>query len=180
MKKRLCFGRAFFCVLRRFFCFPCAKFAPRVSGAFLGSFAVSRSCFGYSLSHLRTAAACLSRCIRHRRHSKANCARGAGFSACKQAEKTEGLYPPTGESVCTAFPCALVRGSPAIGAAQISPIKEKKRLHFRCHAAFFAKKAFFSLGAEFLHFINSFFGKTVYNKIENSAKGRAKKACLGI
>ena len=51
---------------------PCAEFTPRVCGAFLGSFAVSRSCFGYSLSHLRTAAACLSRCIRHRRHSKAN------------------------------------------------------------------------------------------------------------
>ena len=33
--------------------------------------AVLRSCFGYSLSHLRTAAACLSRCIRHRRRSKA-------------------------------------------------------------------------------------------------------------
>ena len=32
--------------------------------------AVNRSCFGYSLSHLRTAAACLSRCIRHRRRSE--------------------------------------------------------------------------------------------------------------
>ena len=38
--------------------------------------AVSRSCFGYSLSHLRTAAACLSRCIRHRRRSKAKPLRG--------------------------------------------------------------------------------------------------------
>ena len=33
-------------------------------------FAVLRSCFGYSLSHLRTAAACLSRCILHRRRSE--------------------------------------------------------------------------------------------------------------
>ena len=38
--------------------------------------AVLRSCFGYSLSHLRTAAACLSRCIRHRRRSKAKPLRG--------------------------------------------------------------------------------------------------------
>ena len=39
--------------------------------------AVSRSCFGCSLSHLRTAAACLSRCIRHRRRSKAKPLRGS-------------------------------------------------------------------------------------------------------
>ena len=39
--------------------------------------AVLRSCFGYSLSHLRTAAACLSRCIRHRRRSKAKPLRGS-------------------------------------------------------------------------------------------------------
>ena len=38
--------------------------------------AVLRSCFGYSLSHLRTAAACLSRCIRHWRRSKAKPLRG--------------------------------------------------------------------------------------------------------
>ena len=31
-----------------------------------------RSCFGYLLSLLRTASACLSRCTRHRRRSKAN------------------------------------------------------------------------------------------------------------
>ena len=43
----------------------------------LGSLAVSRSCFGYSLSHLRTAAACLSRCIRHWRRSKAKPLRGS-------------------------------------------------------------------------------------------------------
>ena len=35
--------------------------------------------------------------------------RGAGFSACLQAEKTEGLYPPTGYGVYTAFPCAPVQ-----------------------------------------------------------------------
>ena len=39
--------------------------------------AVLRSCFGYSLSHLRTAAACLSRCILHRRRSKAKPLRGS-------------------------------------------------------------------------------------------------------
>ena len=39
--------------------------------------AVNRSCFGCLLSHLRTAAACLSRCIRHRRRSKAKPLRGS-------------------------------------------------------------------------------------------------------
>ena len=33
--------------------------------------------------------------------SRLPCARGAGFSACLQAEKTEGLYPLTGYSVYT-------------------------------------------------------------------------------
>ena len=46
------------------------------AGIHLCPLAVSRSCFGYSLSHLRTAAACLSRCIRHRRRSKAKPLRG--------------------------------------------------------------------------------------------------------
>ena len=39
--------------------------------------AVNRSCFGCSLLHLRTAAACLSRCFRHRRRSKAKPLRGS-------------------------------------------------------------------------------------------------------
>ena len=38
--------------------------------------AVSRSCFGIRLALLRTAAACLSRCIRHWRRSKAKPLRG--------------------------------------------------------------------------------------------------------
>ena len=46
------------------------------AGIHLCPLAVSRSCFGYSLSHLRTAAACLSRCIRHWRCSKAKPLRG--------------------------------------------------------------------------------------------------------
>ena len=46
------------------------------AGIHLCPLAVLRSCFGYSLSHLRTAAACLSRCIRHRRCSKAKPLRG--------------------------------------------------------------------------------------------------------
>ena len=46
------------------------------AGIHLCPLAVLRSCFGYSLSHLRTAAACLSRCIRHRRRSKAKPLRG--------------------------------------------------------------------------------------------------------
>ena len=46
------------------------------AGIHLCPLAVNRSCFGYSLSHLRTAAACLSRCIRHRRRSKAKPLRG--------------------------------------------------------------------------------------------------------
>ena len=49
----------------------------RQLSAALPPFAVSRSCFGCSLSHLRTAAACLSRCIRHRRRSKAKPLRGS-------------------------------------------------------------------------------------------------------
>ena len=36
------------------------------------------------------------------------CARGAGF-LLRRSKKTEGLYPPTGESVYTAFPCAPVQ-----------------------------------------------------------------------
>ena len=48
-------------------------FSPRQ----LCPLAVLRSCFGYLLSHLRTAAACLSRCIRHRRRSKAKPLRGS-------------------------------------------------------------------------------------------------------
>ena len=48
-------------------------FSPRQ----LCPLAVLRSCFGYSLSHLRTAAACLSRCIRHWRRSKAKPLRGS-------------------------------------------------------------------------------------------------------
>ena len=47
------------------------------AGIHLCPLAVLRSCFGYSLSHLRTAAACLSRCIRHRRRSKAKPLRGS-------------------------------------------------------------------------------------------------------
>ena len=46
------------------------------AGIHLCPLAVLRSCFGYSLSHLRTAAACLSHCIRHRRRSKAKPLRG--------------------------------------------------------------------------------------------------------
>ena len=46
------------------------------AGIHLCPLAVLRSCFGYSLSHLRTAAASLSRCIRHRRRSKAKPLRG--------------------------------------------------------------------------------------------------------
>ena len=46
------------------------------AGIHLCPLAARRSCFGYSLSHLRTAAACLSRCIRHRRRSKAKPLRG--------------------------------------------------------------------------------------------------------
>ena len=46
------------------------------AGIHLCPLAVLRSCFGCSLSHLRTAAACLSRCIRHRRRSKAKPLRG--------------------------------------------------------------------------------------------------------
>ena len=46
------------------------------AGIHLCPLAVLRSCFGYSLSHLRTAAACLSRCIRHRRRSKTKPLRG--------------------------------------------------------------------------------------------------------
>ena len=54
------------------------------AGIHLCPLAVLRSCFGYSLSHLRTAAACLSRCIRHRRRSKAKPLRGSrGGSAAK-------------------------------------------------------------------------------------------------
>ena len=47
------------------------------AGIHLCPLAVLRSCFGCSLSHLRTAAACLSRCIRHRRRSKAKPLRGS-------------------------------------------------------------------------------------------------------
>ena len=43
----------------------------------LGPLAVNRSCFGCSLLHLRTAAACLSRCFRHWRRSKAKPLRGS-------------------------------------------------------------------------------------------------------
>ena len=46
--------------------------------------AVLRSCFGYSLSHLRTAAACLSRCFRHWRRSKAKPLRGSR-GGCRRA-----------------------------------------------------------------------------------------------
>ena len=116
---------------------PCASPAPRRRRANLGSFAVSRSCFGCSLSHLRTAAACLSRCIRHRRHSKANCARGAGFSACLQAEKTEGLYPRPGTAFTLHFrpgakPAPLrpgaALGSPVQGELDFRLVYKPKRL----------------------------------------------------
>ena len=60
--------------------------------------AVSRSCFGYSLSHLRTAAACLSRCIRHRRRSKAKPLRGR-----------RGGYRRTPQTKCTGKPRAAQR-----------------------------------------------------------------------
>ena len=46
------------------------------AGIHLCPLAARRSRFGYSLSHLRTAAACLSRCIRHWRRSKAKPLRG--------------------------------------------------------------------------------------------------------
>ena len=95
---------------------PCAEFTPRVCGAFLGSFAVSRSCFGYSLSHLRTAAACLSRCIRHRRHSKANRAsspctgeprnarsrRSAGFAQGRRKMRCK-RFPLSGDTTPQSF-----------------------------------------------------------------------------
>ena len=60
--------------------------------------AVSRSCFGYSLSHLRTAAACLSRCIRHRRRSKAKPLRGSrgGFAASRRIAKVQAAVKPSG------------------------------------------------------------------------------------
>ena len=92
---------------------PCAEFTPRVCGAFLGSFAVSRSCFGYSLSHLRTAAACLSRCIRHRRHSKASspCTgeprnarsrRSAGFAQGRRKMRCK-RFPLSGDTTPQSF-----------------------------------------------------------------------------
>ena len=59
--------------------------------------AVLRSCFGYSLSHLRTAAACLSRCIRHRRRSKAKPLRGSrgGSAASRRIARVRvQLSPP--------------------------------------------------------------------------------------
>ncbi len=74
--------------------------------------AVLRSCFGYSLSHLRTAAACLSRCIRHRRRSKAKPLRGSrgGYrrtpqnclcvttpSKCARTTRTPKTFAPKGQ-----------------------------------------------------------------------------------
>ena len=58
--------------------------------------AVSRSCFGYSLLHLRTAAACLSRCIRHRRRSKAKPLRGSrgGSAASHRIAKARAAVKP--------------------------------------------------------------------------------------
>ena len=83
-------------------------FSPRQ----LCPLAVLRSCFGYSLSHLRTAAACLSRCIRHRRRSKAKPLRGSrGGSAVNRTDLillskfgvnavTGRGYNPSGFSAC--------------------------------------------------------------------------------
>ena len=61
--------------------------------------AARRSCFGYSLSHLRTAAACLSRCIRHRRRSKAKPLRGRRGRLSRKPQSFQRcvpqLSPPT-------------------------------------------------------------------------------------
>ena len=67
-------------------------FSPRQ----LCPLAVLRSCFGYSLSHLRTAAACLSRCIRHRRRSKAKPLRGSrgGSAASHRIAKARAAVKP--------------------------------------------------------------------------------------
>ena len=58
--------------------------------------AVLRSCFSCSLSHLRTAAACLSRCSRHRRRAKAKPLRGSqgGSAASHRIAKARAAVKP--------------------------------------------------------------------------------------
>ena len=85
---------------------PCAGFPPRVCGAFLGS--PVRGLQHADCGRI-SALSCGVRTAPTACGSRLPCARGAGFSACLQAEKTEGLYPLTGESVCTAFSAALVQ-----------------------------------------------------------------------
>ena len=62
--------------------------------AFVCPLAVLRSCFGYSLSHLRTAAACLSRCFRHRRRSKAKPLRGSRGGYRRTPQNFRGAKAP--------------------------------------------------------------------------------------
>ncbi len=91
-------------------------FSPRQ----LCPLAVLRSCFGYSLSHLRTAAACLSRCIRHWRRSKAKPLRGSrgGFAASHRIAKVKvevkpaegGLPSSVTVQRKSAAPCHLPQG----------------------------------------------------------------------
>ena len=65
------------------------------AGIHLCPLAVLRSCFGYSLSHLRTAAACLSRCFRHWRRSKAKPLRGSR-GGCRRAPQNLPQREPSG------------------------------------------------------------------------------------
>ena len=108
------------------------------AGIHLCPLAVSRSCFGYSLLHLRTAAACLSRCIRHWRRSKAKPLRGRrGGSAAKH-----GGYLGEDRGAENAFnsPCRA-QGAKAAEprlARRIPPKKPRRRAKFLFCGVFYA------------------------------------------
>ena len=95
------------------------------AGIHLCPLAVLRSCFGYSLSHLRTAAACLSRCIRHRRRSAPHHTRRGPFAAdfCAVC----GYLLPLQHGIEKPIPAGLFRqaghGLPAQGKLPVLPQK---------------------------------------------------------
>ena len=93
----------------------CALWAQKIQ---LCPLAVSRSCFGCSLSHLRTAAACLSRCIRHWRRSKAKPLRGS-----------RGRLPPQRHRISAVYAAAV---TPA-GGGRTSSVTVQRKSAAPCH-----------------------------------------------
>ena len=60
------------------------------------------------------------------------CVRGGGFSACKQAEKTEGLYPLIRYSVCTVF---FMQVAHRANAVQAFPNGEGDAMFHKCETS---------------------------------------------